>query len=46
MSNREDVEDDVWRALERHGLGHCLDGVMDSLDTVVDWADDDGKDDD
>ena len=36
--NREEVAEAIWRALVPFDLDAYTDGVMDSLDTVVEWA--------
>ena len=36
--DREEVERSIWEALAPHGLDACTDGAMDTLDMVVEWA--------
>lgn len=43
--NRDDVEEAIWRALAPFNLDAYTDGVMDSLDTVIDWPDQEDEDD-
>ena len=37
MTDRDDVYGAIWGALVPFGLHHYTDGVMDSLDTVIEW---------
>lgn len=45
MPNRDQVTESIYNALAPYDLGWCTDGVMDSLDTVIDWDDEEEWDD-
>jgi hypothetical protein len=46
VANRDEVEDKLWRALAEFDLENYVDGVMDTLDTVIEWDEDEGDDSD
>ncbi|UTN92990.1 hypothetical protein SEA_FINKLE_76 [Gordonia phage Finkle] len=46
MTDRNEVTDAIATALEPFDLQYYVDGVMDSLDTVVDWDEQEEGDDD
>lgn len=46
MVYRDDVEDALFDALYQFDLGPYVDGVMDSLDTVIEWDEYDDEDED
>jgi hypothetical protein len=46
MADREEVEGALLNTLAHFGLEGYTDGVMDSLDTVIEWDDEEEEDDD